>query len=73
LIKLELSRQIFDKYSYIKFYENSFGAGRVVACGQTDGETDRHDEAKRPFRSFMNAATNNTIIYGLNLCGAEQI
>jgi len=49
LIKLESYRQIFDKYSYIKFYENPFSGGRVVPYGQTDGEADSHDEAKRLF------------------------
>jgi len=39
LTKLEISRQIFDKYSN-KFYDTSLSGNRAVACGQTD----RHDE-----------------------------
>ena len=41
LIKLEFSRQIFEKYSNIKFHENPYSGSRFVPCGQTD----RHDEA----------------------------
>ena len=39
-MKLEFSRQIFEKYSNIKFHENLSSGSRVVSCGQTDG----HDE-----------------------------
>jgi hypothetical protein len=35
-MKLEFSRQIFEKYSNIKFYENPFSGSGVVPCGQTD-------------------------------------
>jgi len=56
-MKLELSRQIFEKYSYIKFHENAFIVIRVVSCGQrqtdgwTGGWTDRNEEAKSSFFS----------------------
>ena len=40
LIKLEFSRQFFEKYSTIEFHENRSSGSRVVPCGQTD----RHDE-----------------------------
>ena len=40
LIKRELTRQIFEKYSNIKFHENPSSKSRVVPCGQTDGQTD---------------------------------
>ena len=36
LIKLDFSRQIFEKFSNIKFNENPSIGRRVVACGQTD-------------------------------------
>jgi len=39
LIKLEFSRQIFEKYSNINFHENLSSRRRVVPCGRTD----RHD------------------------------
>ena len=36
LIELEFSRQIFEKRSNIKFYENPSSGSRVVPCGRTD-------------------------------------
>ena len=39
LMKLEFSRQIFEKYTYVKFNENQFSGSRAVPCGQTDGLT----------------------------------
>jgi hypothetical protein len=38
LMKLQFSRQIFEKYSNIKFHENPFCGSRDVACGQKSGE-----------------------------------
>ena len=35
-MKLEFSRQIFEKYSSIKLRENSFNGSPVVPCGRTD-------------------------------------
>jgi len=35
-MKLEFSRQIFEKYSNIKFHENPSIGSRVVPFGQTD-------------------------------------
>ena len=37
----EFSRQFFEKYSDIKFYENPFSWSQVFPCGQTDGRTCR--------------------------------
>ena len=42
LMKLEFSRQIFEKHSNIKFHENP-SSGRVF---HADGRTDRHDGAR---------------------------
>jgi len=39
-MKLEYSREIFQKYSNIRFYKNPSGGSRVVPCGQTDRLTD---------------------------------
>jgi hypothetical protein len=44
-MKLEFFWQIFEKYSNIKFHENSSSGSQVVLCGQTDG----HDEANSRF------------------------
>jgi len=40
-MKLEISRQIFEKYSNIRFHENPSSGIRVFQCGRRD----RHDEA----------------------------
>jgi len=36
----ECSRQIFEKYSNIKFHENPSSRNRAVPCGWMDGRTD---------------------------------
>jgi hypothetical protein len=38
-IKLELSRQIFEKYSKMKFHENPSSGHRVLSCGRTGMQT----------------------------------
>jgi hypothetical protein len=63
LMKLEISRQVFEKYSNTKFHENqpsrslifhkiSSGGIRVVPCGRTD----RHNEANSRFSQFYERA-----------------
>jgi len=44
-MKLEFYRQLFEKYSNIKFHENPSSGSPVVPCGQTD----THDEANNLF------------------------
>jgi len=53
LMKLEFSRQVFEKYSNIKFHENPFSGSRVVLCGQTDMK-----KLVVAFRNFANAPYN---------------
>jgi intracellular sulfur oxidation DsrE/DsrF family protein len=36
----------------MKFHENPSSGNQVVTCGQTDGQMDRHDEAKSPLLQF---------------------
>jgi len=49
VIKLEFSRQIFEKYINIKFHQENLSSGsRVVPWGQTD----RPDEAGSSFSQF---------------------
>jgi len=55
-MKLEISRQIFEKSSNIKFYANPYGGSRVVPCGQTD----RHGEANSRFSQFCKRAQKQT-------------
>jgi len=65
-MKLGFSRQNLEKYTNIKFYENSSGGNRVVPCGwvggrrdeQTGRQTDRHDEANSHVSHFVNALNN---------------
>jgi len=54
-MNLEFSRQMFEKYSNIKFRENPFSGSRVVPCGQTDGLTDM-TKLILAFHNFKNAS-----------------
>jgi len=38
-MKLAFSRNIFEKYSNIKFHENPSNGSRVLPYDQTDGQT----------------------------------
>ena len=49
LIKLEFSRQIFEKVSNITRHKNLSSGSRGVPCGQTDRRSDGHDEAESLF------------------------
>jgi hypothetical protein len=40
-MKLEFSRQIFEKYSNVNFYENPFSGNRAVLRGREARRTDR--------------------------------
>jgi len=52
-MKLELFRNIFGKYSNIKFHVNPSSGSRVVPCGQTDMK-----KLIVVFRNFANAPKN---------------
>jgi len=60
-VKLEFSRQNFEKYSNIKFHENLFSGSRVFPCARTDS----HDEANSPF--FVNAPKHISAQCGENV------
>ena len=55
-MELKFSWQIFEKYSNIKFHENTFSGSRVVACGWTDGRTDRQTDMPKLLVDFRNFA-----------------
>jgi hypothetical protein len=58
LMKFGFPRQIFDKYSNIKFHENPSIGNRVVLCGPTGRMTDRRTyimKLRAAFRNFVNA------------------
>jgi len=54
-MKLEFSRQVFEKKSNIKFHENPSSGSQVVPCGRTD----RHDEANSRFSQLCERAYKN--------------
>ena len=54
LIKFEFSRQIFEKYSSIKFHENSSSESPVLPRGLTDRQI--HDEAGTRFSQCCSRA-----------------
>ena len=59
-MQLEISRNIFQKLTNIKFHKNPSRRSRVVPCGrterQTDIQTDRHDETKSCVSKFYEGA-----------------
>jgi hypothetical protein len=56
LIELEFSWQFCKKYSNINFHKNPSSASWVVPCGQTDGWTDKREEAQSRFSQFWEYA-----------------
>jgi hypothetical protein len=62
-MKLEFSRQIFEKYWITKFHESPSSGSRVVPFGRTHGQLCRHDEANSPFSKFG----KRTWYHGVNL------
>jgi hypothetical protein len=62
-MKLEFSREIFEKVSNIKIHKNPSSGSRVVPCGQTDG----HDEANSRLLQFCERASEYEPCYWLAL------
>jgi len=58
LMKFELSRQIFEKYSNMKFHENLSNGNKPFPCGRLDGwtNTDRQSDMTKLTVSFRNFA-----------------
>jgi hypothetical protein len=56
---LEISQQILEKSSNIKFRENTSSESRVVPRGQMGGRTDM-TKILSAFRNFANAPKNST-------------
>jgi len=52
-MSLAFPRQIFEKYSNVKFRENLFSGSRVF---HADERSDRHDEANSRFSQFRERA-----------------
>jgi len=58
-MKLEFSQQSFEKYSNIKFHENSSSGSRVVLCRWTEGQADM-TKITVTFCNIANAPENLT-------------
>jgi hypothetical protein len=58
-MEFEFPRQISEKYSNIKLYENPSSGSRVVPSGQTDGQT---DEASSRFPQFCERALKSLFV-----------
>jgi hypothetical protein len=56
-MKLEFSRQIFEKVANVKFHQNPSSGSRVVPCGYTDGRTDM-TKLIVAIRNFANVPKN---------------
>jgi len=53
-MKIKFSRQISEKHANIKFQENPSSGNRALPRGQTDRQTDRHNEANIRFSQSRN-------------------
>jgi hypothetical protein len=58
-MKLEISRQIFEETSNIKFYQNPSSGSRVMLCRRTAEETNIRNLIFA-FRNFANALKNGS-------------
>jgi hypothetical protein len=63
-MKLEFSRQIFEKYSNIKFQENPCSGSRVVPCGRADGQTDM-PKLLVAFRNLANTPKKPVVMFAI--------
>jgi hypothetical protein len=57
-MEFKFSRQIFRKILTYWISWNPSGGSRVVPCGWTDGQTDRHDEANSRLSQFCERTYN---------------
>jgi hypothetical protein len=63
-MKLEFSRQIFEKYLNIEFLKNPSSGSRVFPCGETDVPADTM-KLIVAFRNFVNAPKNSQLASGI--------
>ena len=63
LMKLESSRQIFEKVSNIKLNKNPPSWSRVFPCGQTDRWTDGHDEYYSRLSQFCERTVGGMVVF----------
>jgi hypothetical protein len=55
-MKLEFSRQIFVKYSNMKFHATTSSGSRDAPSGKTDEQADRNNEANSRFLQLYEQA-----------------
>jgi hypothetical protein len=60
LKKLEFPKQIFEKFSNMKFNANPSSGGHVIPCWRTDGQRDTR-KLRSAFRNFAKAPKNTSI------------
>jgi hypothetical protein len=62
-MKLEISRQNFEKHSNTKFHENPSSGSQLVPYGHMDGRTDRQTDMNGivAFRNFANTPKNRRL------------
>jgi hypothetical protein len=53
LIKTLIFGQILEKYANITFHEHQLSGSRVIPCRQTNGRTDKYDEANSCCSQFL--------------------
>ena len=53
-MKFEFFRQIFEKYTNVKFHESSSSGSLIGPCGQTDGLTDGQADMTKLIVAFLN-------------------
>jgi len=56
-MKMDFPEEILEKYSNIKYHENTSGGSRVIPCGQKK----RHDEAESLFAVLRTSLINDII------------
>jgi hypothetical protein len=62
---MEFSRQIFGKYSNIKFHKKPSSGSRIFPCGRR--QTDRHDKANSRVSQFCKSSYNVLLYVGCEL------
>jgi len=51
-ILMKFSRQVFEKYSNIRFNYIPSSGSRIIPYGQPDGRTDKNDKSNSRFSEF---------------------
>jgi hypothetical protein len=62
-MKVEFSRQIFERSSNIKFHEDPSSGSQVIPCGRTDRQTEMI-KLILAFRNFVKPPKNGNISQG---------